>query len=175
MFSVYRHSNAEQFRQYLQGLFHEGKHNIERMNERIVDSEYQQLHHFIGDSPWGHEYALSNIRPDISKLFEGRAELKGLILDESGHRKRGQHSVGVTRQYLLSISKVDDGQVAVVAALYQGDDVAMVDRRLYQPKSWTNNPKRCKKAGIPPAQRHDRTKPQLVLEMVASMADQVKI
>jgi len=47
LFKVYRRENKEKARQYLEGLFHEGKHNIERMNERISDSEYQQLHHFI--------------------------------------------------------------------------------------------------------------------------------
>ena len=139
-----------------------------------MDSEYQQLHHFISVSPWDHEYVLEGVRPDISALFEQRAELKGLLLDESGHRKRGQHSVGVGRQYLGSIGKVDNGQVAVLAALAQGDDVALVDTRLYLPKSWTKNEKRCKKAGIPIHERHYRTKPELALEMVRTMGHQIK-
>lgn len=173
-FQVYRHCNTDRVSQYLQGLFHEGKHNIERMSERIAGSDYQQLHHFISESPWDHEYVLQGVRPDISALFEKRAELRGLLLDESGHRKRGQHSVGVGRQYLGSIGKVDNGQVAVLAALSQGDDVALLDTRLYLPKSWTRDAKRCKKAGIPEGERHYRTKPELALEMVARMGDQIK-
>ena len=43
------------------------------MNERIQGSKYQNLHHFISVSPWDHEYVLEGVRPDISKLFEGRA------------------------------------------------------------------------------------------------------
>ena len=57
-------------------------------------------------------------------------------------------SVGVARQYLGSIGKVDNGQVAVFAALSQGDDVAMVDTGLYLPKIWVEDKARCKKAGI---------------------------
>ena len=119
------------------------------MNERIEKSNYQQLHHFISVSPWDHEPVIRAVGKDISTLFEGRAELTGLILDESGHRKRGKKSVGVARQYLGSIGKVDNGQVAVFAALSQGDDVAMVDTRLYLPKVWSEDKTRCKKGGIP--------------------------
>ena len=144
------------------------------MNERIQGSKYQNLHHFISESPWDHEYVLEGVRPDISKLFEGRAELTGLILDESGHRKRGKKSVGVARQYLGSIGKVDNGQVAVVSALTQGDDVAMVDTRLYLPKSWAADSKRCNKAGIPAEAQSYKTKPELALEMINGMGDQIK-
>jgi len=123
LFKVHRRENKEKMHQYLEGLFHEGKHNIERMNERIESSSYHQLHHFISVSPWDHDVVLASISKDLSVLFEDRAELTGLILDESGHRKRGKKSVGVSRQYLGSIGKVDNGQVAVFAALSQGDDV----------------------------------------------------
>jgi len=127
LFKVYRRENKEKARQYLEGLFHEGKHNIERMNERISDSYYQQLHHFISVSPWDHKQVIASLSKDISRLFEKRAGSVGLILDESGHRKRGKKSVGVCRQYLGSIGKVDNGQVAVFAALNQGSEVGMID------------------------------------------------
>lgn len=151
------------------GLFHEGKHNIERMDERIEESDYQRLHHFISESPWEHRPVLEAVGKDLSALFAGRPEPVGLIIDESGHRKSGDKSVGVARQYLGSIGKTDNGQVGVFAALAQGDDVGMVDVRLYLPKSWTDVPKRCEKAGIPPAQQKFKTKPQLALEMVAGL------
>jgi len=174
LFQVYQHQNKEKAQQYLEGLFHEGKHNIERMNERIEKSNYQQLHHFISVSPWDHEPVIRAVRKDISTLFEGRAELTGLILDESGHRKRGKKSVGVARQYLGSIGKVDNGQVAVFAALSQGDDVAMVDTRLYLPKVWTQDRARCKKAGVPKQYQAYHTKPSLALQMLQQMRHEVK-
>jgi SRSO17 transposase len=97
----------------------------------------------------------------------------GLIIDESGHRKRGRNSVGVARQYLGSIGKVDNGQVGVFAALCQGDTVAMVDARLYLPKEWTRDKPRCKKAGIPPSAQLYRTKGELALEMITQMQNQI--
>ena len=174
LFQVYQRQNKEKALQYLEGLFHDGKHNIERMNERIEQSDYQQLHHFISVSPWDHNLVLSAVRRDISILFEGGSSLTGLILDESGHRKSGKKSVGVARQYLGSIGKVDNGQVAVFAALSQDDDVAMVDTRLYLPKVWTEDSKRCKKAGIPEQGAIYRTKPALALQMIQQMGVEVK-
>jgi hypothetical protein len=44
LFKVYHRQNTEKIENYLKGLFHEGKHNIERMNERIQKSDYQKLH-----------------------------------------------------------------------------------------------------------------------------------
>lgn len=158
----------------MEGLFHDGKHNIERMNERISDSVYQQLHHFISVSPWDHKPILAEMGKDISCLFEKRQGSVGLILDESGHRKSGKKSVGVCRQYLGSIGKVDNGQVAVFAALNQGNEVSMVNTRLFLPKVWVNNKKRCNQAGIPKSEQVVKTKPELGLEMIKEMRDRVK-
>lgn len=160
-------------RQYLEGLFHEGKHNIERMNERISGSEYQQLHHFISESPWDHIPVIEAMSKDISALFESRSEPVGLILDESGHRKRGKKSVGVCRQYLGSIGKVDNGQVSVFAALNQGSKVGMVDTRLFLPRVWIEDSVRCDKAGIPKSEQVYKTKPELGLEMIKQMRSRV--
>jgi len=173
LFKVYRRENKEKARQYLEGLFHEGKHNIERMNERISDSEYQQLHHFISVSPWDHKPVIAAMSKDISSLFEKRAGSVGLILDESGHRKSGEKSVGVGRQYLGSIGKVDNGQVAVFAALNQGSEVGMIDTRLFLPKEWVADKKRCDKAGIPITEQVYKTKPELGLEMIKEMRGRV--
>ncbi len=139
------------------------------MHERIKNSDYQSLHHFISESPWDHKPVLSAVRQDLSKLFKEGASLTGLILDESGHRKGGKKSVGVSRQYLGSIGKVDNGQVAVFAALSQGDNVGMVNTRLYLPKAWTEDQNRCDKAGIPIDEQQYRTKPELALEMAREM------
>lgn len=169
MFKVHRRSNFRQFGQYLCGLYHEGKHNIERMDERIEGSEYQQLHHFISESPWDHRPVLQAVGGDLSRLFASRAEPVALIIDESGHRKSGKGSVGVARQYLGSIGKTDNGQVGVFAALAQGDDVGMADVRLYLPKEWTDDKRRCDKAGVPALERQFKTKPRLALEMIESL------
>ncbi len=45
----------------LQGLFHECKSNVERMVERISDSSYQQLQHFISDSEWDAKAVMKDV------------------------------------------------------------------------------------------------------------------
>ena len=169
LFKVYRRGNADCFGQYLCGLFHEGRHNIERMVERIEGSDYDRLHHFISESPWGHAPVLQAVGRGLSALFVGRAGPVALIVDESGHRKSGDKSVGVARQYLGGIGKTDNGQVGVFAALAQGDDVGMVDVKLCLPKEWADSPKRCAKAGIPTLHQKFKTKPRLALEMIENL------
>ena len=141
------------------------------MDELIAESKYQQLHHFISESPWSHKPVLQSVGQDLSALFGQRAEPVGLIIDESGHRKSGSKSVGVCRQYLGSIGKTDNGQVGVFAALSQGDDAGMVDVRLYLSKEWTDDKKRCDKAGIPIGEQKFKTKPRLALDIIEDTAD----
>ena len=119
------------------------------MDEQIVGSRYDQLHHFISESKWAYKPLLLRLGCDISTLLDNKGGLKGLIIDEEGHVKKGKESVGVARQYLGSVGKVDNGQVSVFAALNQGDDVGMVNVRLYLPQEWIKSPQRCKKVGIP--------------------------
>jgi SRSO17 transposase len=144
------------------------------MDELIAESKYQQLHHFISESPWSHKPVLQSVGQDLSALFGHRAEPVGLIIDESGHRKSGSKSVGVSRQYLGSIGKTDNGQVGVFAALSQGDDAGMVDVRLYLPKEWTDDKRRCDKAGIPIEEQKFKTKPRLALDIIEDTADILK-
>ena len=51
-FRVGRKNNVHCCWQYLQGLFHQCKSNIERISEGIAQSNYQQLHHFISHCEW---------------------------------------------------------------------------------------------------------------------------
>ena len=44
----------------------------------------------------------------------------------------------------------------------------LIDRRLYLPRSWIDDPARCKKARIPKAFQVFRTKAELALEMILS-------
>jgi SRSO17 transposase len=152
--------------QYVCGLFQAEKRNIEKICEKVVESEMQNLNHFISESPWEWEAVIERIGEDTSRLFADGSEKIGLLIDESGWKKAGKQSVGVGRQYLGSLGKVDNGQVAVFASLVQGEHVGIIDTRLYLPDSWTSAPKRCRKAGIPADKMAFRTKPELALELV---------
>src|SRR6266511_3992155 len=83
-----------------------------------------------------------------------------LVVDETGFVKKGTKSAGVQRQYTGTVGKVENCQVGVFLAYATPGGVALVDRDLYLPKSWTQDPVRCRTAGIPDAVAF-RTKPQL--------------
>ncbi len=71
------------------------------------------------------------------------------ILDDTGHRKYGKHSVGVARQYCGQLGKTDNCQVAVSLSLATAEGSVPLAYRLYLPQEWTDDKKRCARAGAP--------------------------
>jgi len=96
-----------------------------------------------------------------------------LIPDETGDLKKGVHSVGVQRQYSGTAGRIENAQVAVFVTYASRHGHALIDRRLYLPRSWTDDRDRCTTAGVP-EQVGFATKPQLAGDMIdAAMAAQV--
>lgn len=157
-------SVVEQSRHYLSGLAQAIRKNVERMTEVVSDSDYQSLHHFISDSPWDHRPVMDQVARDCDRLLGGSQDT-GLIIDESGIPKKGNKSVGAARQWCGRLGKVDNCQVGVFASLVRGSSAALIDGRLYLPKEWTDDHKRCRKAGVPDDVEF-KTKSQLALEIV---------
>jgi SRSO17 transposase len=166
-------SSLGRCQEYLKGLFHDCKSNIERMQERIVDSIYQNLQHFISHSPWDWRGVMDEVSRQMADSFALLPEPCGLILDESGWEKSGKKSVGVSRQYIGNVGKVSNGQVGVFGALCKGDKVGLVGSRLYLPKEWTDDPARCDAAGIPKSEQPYRTKPELAMEIIKDLVGNV--
>jgi len=138
--------------------------NVERMTEVVSDSEYQSLQHFISHSPWDHRLVMDQVARDCDHLLGGSPDT-GLIIDETSIPKKGKKSVGTARQWCGRLGKVDNCQVGVFASLVRGSSTALVDGRLYLPKEWTDNRKRCRSAGVPDEVGF-KTKSQLALEIV---------
>ena len=63
-----------------------------------------------------------------------------LVVDETGFLKKGTTSVGVQRQYSGTAGKVDNCQLGVFLAYASPQGRAMIDRELYLPESWTDDP-----------------------------------
>jgi len=139
------------------------------MVERIPESNYQQLQHFISESEWDGAAVMRDVARNTNKSLESLVGEKGLILDESGNEKAGKQSVGVARQYIGNIGKVCNSQNGVYAGLSRGDKISLVGAKLYLPKEWTRDKKRCQKAGIPPEEQQYRTKPELGLEIIKEL------
>jgi SRSO17 transposase len=88
-----------------------------------------------------------------------------LVLDETGFLKQGRSSCGVARQYTGSAGKITDCQVGVFAAYVSRHGHAFIDRALYLPKAWADDPARLAAAHVPPGITF-ATKPRLALAMI---------
>ena len=135
------------------------------MAEVVPESKSRNLQQFLTHSKWSAHDVINQVAYDVNELL-GDEQQTGLFIDESGFAKQGPMSVGVARQWLGRFGKVDNGQVAVFGVLGKNRFAVPVDVRLYLPKTWTEDPQRCDKAGIPESQRVFRTKDQLGLEIV---------
>ncbi len=72
-----------------------------------------------------------------------------LVIDETGFLKQGKASCGVGRQYTGSAGKVTNCQIGVFAAYVSDKGHAFIDRQLYLPKAWTDDPARLTAAHVP--------------------------
>jgi SRSO17 transposase len=88
-----------------------------------------------------------------------------LVLDETGFLKQGKASCGVARQYTGSAGKITNCQIGVFAAYVSGNGHALIDRALYLPKTWTDDPARRAAAHVPPGTAF-ATKPRLARAMI---------
>lgn len=159
-------SLALQALEYLKGLLLcEKRRNMSKMSQKVTNIDEQALSHFLSTSPWQDEPLIEAIERKAIELL-GSSGQRALVLDESGHLKQGDKSVGVARQYCGRIGKVDNCQVGVYLAFTNGSQSTLIDRSLYVPKEWINDPDRCRKAGIPEDDIVFFTKAELGLMMI---------
>lgn len=156
---------------YQESLFvtERDKRNIERMSEK-TDQIYQSQHHFLSDSPWSAQQVMQHVSKKANRRF-GDYRNQALAIDESSFRKSGKHSVGVSAQYNGNLGKVENSQTGVYASLSCGNQVGLINCRLFLPKDWINDPQRCKKAGIPRQAIVEKTKIELALDMIGESID----
>jgi SRSO17 transposase len=88
-----------------------------------------------------------------------------LVIDETGFLKQGKASCGVARQYTGSAGKITNCQIGVFTAYASRHGHAFIDRALYLPKAWTDDPARLASAHVPPEVGF-ATKPRLAGRMV---------
>jgi SRSO17 transposase len=88
-----------------------------------------------------------------------------LVVDETGFLKQGKASCGVARQYTGSAGKITNCQIGVFATYVSRHGHAFIDRALYLPKAWTDDPARLAVTHVPPGITF-ATKPRLALAMI---------
>jgi SRSO17 transposase len=152
------------------GLFLDGLLGDERRKTGWMRAEA------AGDpGPWRQQELLGRDRWDADELRDlvrdyviehlGDADAV-LVVDETGFLKQGKASCGVARQYTGSAGKITNCQIGVFASYVSRHGHGFIDRALYLPKSWTDDPTRLKATYVPGTVGF-ATKPQLAATMIA--------
>jgi SRSO17 transposase len=156
---------------YFHGLFksEKKKATCTGIADTLPNVGSQNLNHMLTDSVLDAQALMDAVALRASRFFgDVLHALKGdvgLILDEVGFKKKGDKSACVGRQWLGSIGKQDNGQVAVAAVLCFGALYSLVNQVLFMPEDWAGDVKRRKVAGIPESIKF-QTKPRIALEMI---------
>jgi SRSO17 transposase len=161
--SLRRSEPREHAQVYIAGLLSD----LERKNVESIayrhDQERVNLQRFIGSATWEHQPLLEELARQVgSELGEDDGVI---VFDPSGHEKCGNDSVGVQRQWLGRLGKVDNGQVAIYMGYASRKEHALVDTRLYLPKQWAKDKARRKKCGVPKQIRY-QTRHEQALDML---------
>ena len=142
--------SPETLRRYLTGLLTEHPNkNCDTVAAVIPETSEQQLQYLLTDMVWD-EGALNRQR--IAQMQQLPSEGDGvLIVDDTGFAKKGQHSVGVARQYMGTVGKVTNCQVTVNCHYVERTLAWPVATRLYLPEEWANDAERRRRARVPAA------------------------
>ena len=141
-------------RWYLRGLMLPGpRKSVEPMAARVhpqdVRSAHQSMHHLVADSEWSDTAWLAVVAREVVPVLSEAGAPCFWIVDDTGFRKYGQHSVGVARQYCGQLGKTDNCQVAVSLSLATVRGSLPLNYRLYLPREWAEDKPRRERAGVP--------------------------
>jgi SRSO17 transposase len=142
-------------RWYLRGLMLPGERkSVEPMAARVhpadVCSAHQSMHHLVADSDWSDAALLAAVAGEVLPVLTGEAKQSCFwIVDDTGFRKYGRHSVGVARQYCGQLGKTENCQVAVSLSFATAEGSLPLSHRLFLPQEWASDKQRRKRAGVP--------------------------
>jgi SRSO17 transposase len=154
---------------YLRGLLGPvGRKNGWQLAEHAGEATPDGMQRLLATADWDPDLVRDDLRAYVVEHLGDPAAV--LVVDETGFLKKGTTSVGVQRQYSGTAGKVDNCQLGVFLAYASAKGRAFIDRELYLPRSWTNDPARCRAARVP-AQVGFQTKPQLARVMLGRALD----
>src|ERR1051325_7990223 len=152
-------------RAFLAGLRGPGERkNGWQLAENAGDRTPDGVQDFLGRMRWDADQVRDDLR---SYVVAHLGDADGvLVLDETGFVKKGTKSVGVQRQYSGTAGRIENCQIGVFLGYASRHGHALIDRALYLPEVWANDPARRGAAGVP-AETVFATKPQLGRQMLA--------
>ena len=168
----HRSESRGHFFRYMVGQFSKlERKSIEPIALNVENGVVRPMQRFVSDAEWNDDKILSKYHTLVGDDLG--SDDAALIFDESGFVKKGNHSIGVAKQYCGNIGKVENCQVGVFAAYVSQNGYSLLDKRLYIPEKWFDNDyeirrKKCKL----PEPIEFKTKPQLAVEMFNSIVEE---
>jgi SRSO17 transposase len=149
---------------YLRGLLSPiERKNSWQLSEALGEITPYALQNLLGRASWDADAVRDDLRAYvIANLGDPHGVL---VLDDTGFVKKGTHSVGVQRQYCGRVGKLENCQVGVFLGYATLRGHTFLDRALYLPHGWTDQPARRTEVGVP-ADVTFATKPQLAHTML---------
>ena len=176
-----RREQRESFALYAHGILADGERkSVEPIAARATGSDEEdpevepavlcervqaRLLNFLRDSPWDDGVVRREAAWHAIEALESQEPVTTWVLDDTGFRKQGKHSVGVQRQYSGTLGKIGNCQIGVSLTIATRHEHVPIDFELYMPKAWTDDDARRKKARVP-SDLVFKTKLDLALDMI---------
>lgn len=163
-----RSERREALGHYITGLLLEGERkSIAPMAARLAehgDAEgfRQRMQQAVVVAKWAEGELFRRIALKLNGQLPG---VEAFIIDDTGFPKKGEHSVGVARQYSGTLGRTDNCQVATSLHLAGEQGSGCIGMRLYLTEEWAGDDKRRAKAGVP-TEVVFRKKGELALELL---------
>jgi SRSO17 transposase len=158
------------FGSYCTGLLLPGdRKSVEPMAARLrpdrTSAAHQSLLHFVGQSAWDEKALPRSVWAAVLPVMTERRPIETWIVDDTGFPKKGDHSVGVARQYCGQLGKQENCQVAVSLSVATSEASLPVAWQLYLPEAWAGDAARRRKAKVPETIGF-QTKPEIALDQI---------
>lgn len=140
-----------------------------QMAEQVGYANPYRFQHLLGRAQWNADAVCAEIRQYAVEHLKSETDI--LAIDETGFLKQGEQSVGVQVQYYGTTGHLENCQVGVFMSYISDKGQTLIDRRLYLPRSWTEDQNKRKKGAIP-EEILFATKPQLAIQMLSSAINQ---
>jgi SRSO17 transposase len=159
-----RSETRERVKASLRGLLSpiERKNGWQLAEEAGLPTPYA-LQYLLNRAVWDSDELRDQLQASVREMLAGPDGM--LVIDETGFLKKGKKSVGVQRQDSGTAGRIENCQIGVFLTYASQGNHTLVDRELYVPKSWTQDPERCRAADVP-EEVVFATKPELAARML---------
>jgi SRSO17 transposase len=142
--------------------------NAWQVAEAMGETTPYAIQHVLDRAKWDCDGVRDQLQTSVRETL---ADPHGVVvIDETGFLKKGRKSVGVQRQYSGTAGRIENCQIGVFLSYASAGGHTLVDRELYLPKSWTDDPQRRREAHVPEGVTF-ATKPELAQRMLERTLD----